>query len=122
MSGLSLTLAGVIAGARPLLFDIDQSVRNGTCNSVGGSCTATSTTATTTTTGGLEPYTYAWSFVSGDSFTITSPTSSSTTFSKNNAVSGSPTFNGIYKCIVTDDNGNTKEDTVTVNLTFIDLT
>lgn len=115
-------MAGVIASIKPLFFDIDQATRIGTCNSVGGNCTATSNIATTTTTGGLEPYTYLWTFVSGDSFTINTATSSSTTFSKTNAVAGNPSFVGTYKCVVTDDNGHTLEDTVVVTLNFIDST
>lgn len=123
MSGLSLTLAGVVASARPLLFDIDQATRSGGCNSMGGTCNATTNNfATTTTTGGLEPYTYVWSFVSGDSFNINNPTSNATKFNKTNAVAGNPSFVGIYKCIVTDDNGQTAEDTVEVTLIFIDST
>jgi len=123
VSGLLLTMAGVVAGARPLLFDIDQGARTGSCNDFApASCMATSSSATTTVSGGLEPYTFLWTFVSGDSFSINTPTASNTTFSKTNTTSGSPSFNGIYKCVVTDDNGQTAEDTVSVTLNFNDLT
>lgn len=105
----------------PLKFNIVQSSVSGDCSQVGGSCTSTSSTATTTVSGGAGGYTYAWTFVSGDSFTIITPTSSSTTFSKTNNVAGSPSFNGIYRCKVTDDNSNERTDTVSVTLTFTDL-
>ena len=110
------------AGTEPLEFDIVQATRVGACSQVGGSCTATSTAATTTTSGGAVPYSYLWTFVSGDSFTITTPTADSTTFSKLNAVAGDPVFVGVYKCTVTDANTITAEDTVEVTLTFVDLT
>lgn len=122
MSSLLSMTAGVVAsGYRPFTFDINQATRSGICNSgeIGGSCTATSNTATTTVSGGKAPFTYLWTFVSGDSFTITSPTSSSTTFSKTNAAPN--VLVGVYKCTITDDNNDSLEDTVIVTLTFNDL-
>ncbi len=109
-------------GGAPLEFDIDQATRGGSCNSMGGSCNAESTLATTTTSGGETPYTYQWSFVSGDSFPINTPTASSTKWNKTNPVAGNPAFVGVYKCVVTDGLTNTAEDTVQVTLTFIDTT
>jgi hypothetical protein len=119
---LALIAAIASAGAQPLAFDIDQATRSGSCNSMGGSCTATSNAATTTTAGGNPPYIYLWEFVSGDSFTITTPTADNTTFSLNNAVAGDPVFMGVYRCTVTDDDTTQLNDTVTVTLNFIDTT
>lgn len=114
----------ILATLRPgavFEFDIDQTSVSGFCSSFGGSCTATSTTASTTTVGGVPTVTYLWTYVSGDSFTINSPTGSSTTFSKTNPVAGEPDFSGVYKCTATDDDSNVLNDTVIVNLSFSDL-
>lgn len=122
MSSLLSVMAGVISTIRPLLFDIVPATRSGDCNiSSPGSCEATSNSATTAVSGGTPPYTYLWTFVSGDSFTITTPTASSTTFSKTNTTTNDPVFDGIYKCTVTDANSNTEEDTVEVSLIYLDF-
>lgn len=121
-----MTILAVMAGLNkphpPVSIDIDQATRVGQCSAMGGTCQATSNLATTTVVGGKAPYTYAWTFVSGDSFTILAPTANQTTFRKTNAVAGDPSFVGIYKCTVTDDNLVTAEDTVEVTLNFIDTT
>ncbi len=75
----------------------------------------TTDTATGTGQGGTPPYTYAWSYVSGDSYTINNPSGAGTTFT----ASGTDEFkSGVYKVVVTDDDSNTAEDTVQVNFTF----
>lgn len=118
MSGIQNMLLGS-ATAEPLAIDIDQANRSGSCNSFGGSCNAVSSTATTTVTGGKAPFTFLWSFVSGDLFGINGLTSPSASFSKTNTV---PAFlSGVYRCTVTDDNSDTASDTVGVNLTYTDL-
>jgi hypothetical protein len=68
---------------------------------------ATLTTASTTVTpsGGTAPYTYAWTFVSGDSFTITSASAATTTFSA--TLNEDEFVSGIYRCTVTDSTGGT---------------
>jgi len=60
----------------------------------------TSTTANVTVTGGSGTYTYLWSYVSGDSFTILAPTASSTAFRANGTTPVS--LVGTYICTVTD--------------------
>jgi len=69
---------------------------------------ADQTTASTTVTvsGGVSPYTYAWTLVSGDTLTVNSPTAATTTFTK----TGLPPFGGVeatYRCTVTDSTGGT---------------
>jgi hypothetical protein len=57
-----------------------------------------------TVVGGTAPYSYLWQYVSGDSFSANTSTSSDTTFTKNiTAVVGtSVTKTGVYRCRVTD--------------------
>lgn len=50
--------------------------------------------------GGNGAYTYSWTYVSGDTFTINSPTSASTTATTSVTVSQIKT--GVYRCTVTD--------------------
>lgn len=106
----------------PVSIDIDQATRVGQCFSMGEDCFASSNIATTTVVDGTPPYTYLWTFVSGDSFIIGTPTADNTAFAKTNDVLGDPSFVGIYKCTVTDDDLVTAEDTVEVTLNFIDTT
>lgn len=75
----------------------------------------TSGVATATPTGGTAPYTYAWSFVGGDPMTVTSPTNASTTFRF--GLGPSDARSATYRCTVTDKNGLTAQDTVSITLT-----
>lgn len=67
--------------------------------SISGGGSVTSAAATATASGGAGGYTYAWTYVSGDSFTINSSTSASTTFTTT-LVSGGYKL-GNYRCTVT---------------------
>lgn len=75
----------------------------------------TSGSAATTLANGTGPYTYLWERVSGSTFTITSPTASSTTFST--SLSNGESKSGVYKVTVTDtDDSKTATNNVTVNM------
>lgn len=65
-----------------------------------GTGSATSNPSTATPAGGVGPFTYAWEHVSGDSFTIDSPSSPGTTWTKTAAPMNY--FSGFYRCKVTD--------------------
>jgi hypothetical protein len=73
----------------------------------GASITTLTTPVTTVSvTGGIGPFTFAWTFSSGGaSIVITSPTTSSTAFSAT-IFSGSD-FTGTAQCLVTDSIGDT---------------
>jgi YD repeat-containing protein len=69
-----------------------------------------------TGSGGSGGYTYAWQWVSGDTQTsVNSPSSSTTEWSRSMTVNGS--FNSLWRCLVTDSNGNTGQNNVSV--TFV---
>ena len=100
------TLAGIASGTISLnslygkSFAPSISISPGnvyTSRSGGGS--ATSNTVTATASGGAGGYTYAWTYVSGNSYTINSSTSASTTFTTT-LVSGAYKT-GVYRCTVT---------------------
>lgn len=65
-----------------------------------GTGVVTTGPTTTTASGGVPGYTYAWEYVSGDTLTVTNPTSATTTFSRL-AAEGTE-FIGVYRCEVTD--------------------
>jgi hypothetical protein len=80
---------------------------------------AVTNSVTITPSGGVSPYTYAWSMVSGDSaINIDSPTSATTSFSALvSALNNDRT--GIFKCRITDHDGTIFDVTgVSVELTF----
>jgi len=70
--------------------------------------TASQTTASTTVTpsGGVSPYTYAWTLLSGDTLTVNSPSAATTTFSKTGMLPGD-SFDATYRCTVTDSTSGT---------------
>jgi hypothetical protein len=68
---------------------------------------ATTASTTVTVTGGVSPYSYAWTLLEGDSITVTSPTSASTTFSTNSLISEGMIYFSTYRCTVTDSTSGT---------------
>lgn len=79
-----------------------------------GTGDAYSSPATITASGGVTPYSYAWSYYSGDSIAITSPSSASSTFYRTLANGNSSST--VVKGTVTDALGATAFIFVTVNL------
>ncbi|CAB4153242.1 Tip attachment protein J [uncultured Caudovirales phage] len=77
------------------------SVSPGSLNKTGIATTQTTASTTATPTGGVSPYTYAWSLVSGDALTVNSPTAATTTFTATGMANGD-TLTAVYKCTVTD--------------------
>lgn len=72
----------------------------------GTSPSLTTASVTALASNGVGPYSYAWAYVSGDSFTINSPSAATTTFSKTGAVVGTA-YSGTYRCTATDSTGGT---------------
>lgn len=103
---------------------INQSTTSGSASTVtsGGAVSVTTTPATTvSTSGGVGPFTYSWSYVSGDTFTVNSPSSASTTFTRlANAPTVPDTFNtrsGVYRCTITDTGDASYQTTQDVTIT-----
>lgn len=65
-----------------------------------GTGTVTSAAASVTITNGVGPYTYSWTYVSGDSFTINTPSGTTTTFTV--FLSAGQQQIGTYRVTVTD--------------------
>lgn len=82
-----------------------------------GAGTATSSSATVSVKGGIGPFTYAWTYVSGDTFTVTSASAATTTFSK--VVIPNGAYIGVYRCTVTPAAGLAK--TVDVSIFLQDI-
>ena len=76
-----------------------------------GKVNITTNTVTATPTGGTGPYTYAWTYVSGDAVTVLSPTAAATAFRSN------ITAGGVYRCTITDSLAATATATVGVSIT-----
>lgn len=82
--------------------------------------TQTTNAVTATPSGGTGPYTYAWTYVSGDTFTVNSPAAASTTFSRSLAVDD--TFAGEYRVTVTDSLAATASAVVAVSIIYLNIT
>lgn len=63
----------------------------------------TTNSVTISTSNGVGPFTYSWSYVSGEVMTVNSSTAATTTFS-NSALAADPATveNAVYRCTVTD--------------------
>lgn len=93
---------------------LDVNMQNATVSgSRSNAGSVTSSAAVAVASGGTSPYTYAWTKVSGDTFTVTSPTAASTTFST--SLTNGQTKSGVYRCTATDAASATAYDDVTVN-------
>lgn len=74
------------------------SCNNGQVNS--SPCTVTTNTVTITAVGGTGSYTYAWSILSGDAYTILSPTSAGTQFRLSDSTPSS--HSATARCVISD--------------------
>jgi hypothetical protein len=109
MTGALVAASSAAAsGLKPLTVTCDPSAVDGVWEaefSVGvtGPCTAVPD-------GGLAPYAFVWSKVSGDTFSIIGATSQVASF----GFSGPSHFSATYRVVTTDALGNTAQDTVSV--------
>lgn len=105
MSGIMTAVAGVIAGSvPPLTVSISPKPSDSVLNQ-------TTFPTTATASGGIAPYSYSWTRVSGSAMTINSPSSATTTFTGDWGAIAS------CQCTVTDSVGQTASDTVLVRIT-----
>lgn len=101
-SGLVVFYRSLASGGTTSGISVAPTAVFGTVNST-SSATVTSGAATVSVAGGVAPYTYAWSLVSGGPMAITAPTAASTTFSTTLLPSNSRS--AVFKCTVTDSAG-----------------
>ena len=94
---------------------LDATRAPATLNKTGVNGNLTSGSCTCTATGGKEPYSYLWTYVSGENATINSPTAAVTNWTHNGT---NEAVNGRFKCTVTDDNSNTAV-TPTVRVSWV---
>lgn len=110
MTGIMLSLLGSSSGSvGPVTASASPAYVN---NTRVGSGLITSDPVTVTAAGGVGPYTYAWSRVAGDTYTVNAPSSATTTFTT--TVSAGTAKSASYRCIVTDSLGNNAFVDVTV--------
>jgi len=81
-------------GAETLTFSASASPISATGSGLSG--VVQTNIVTVTPAGGTGPYTYSWTYVSGDTVTVLSPTSAATRFSSATGAEA------VYKCTVTD--------------------
>lgn len=122
MTGVLCAIAGAGAGGSPALSASASPTTVSGFDTVVApdSSTATTDPTTVTPTGGVAPYTYSWAFVSGNTATINSPTSATTTFTRSVFLdtAGQSVFRtGVYRCTVTDSASQTATADVTVETT-----
>lgn len=124
MTTLQMAAAAIFSGggiSALLSLNVSPSSVSGVGFGMGGSGNVVSDSATATPSNGQSPFTFLWTFVSGDTMSINTATNATTTFNKTAAFDDT-VYNAVFKCTVTDDNSDTAEDTVAVQLTFTDTT
>ena len=108
--------AAVAASAGALTASVSPVYAYATSATAG---TLITNSVTVTPSGGTGPYTYAWAKFSGDTFTISAPTSATTTFS---VTLGSGGFaDATYRCTVTDSLAATYSVDVSVTAQVTDM-
>ena len=116
MSGIQMALLGV-AGGPPLSVTADDAVGFAEGPSNSGFVTTENST-NTTAAGGVAPYTYAWSRVSGTSPTINSATAQNPSWSET-VFDGAESVS-VWRVTVTDSVSSTAYVDINVYLTWVD--
>lgn len=89
--GAKQDTADVVAETAPFYATISPFAASGI-----GKVNITTNAVTLIPNGGVGPYTYSWAYVSGDAFTVLSPTAATTEFRNLS------TANGVYRGTITD--------------------
>lgn len=115
-AGVAASVASGDLGAGTMSLSVSPFNAGGTRSGTGAK---TTNTVTVTVTGGTGPFTYAWSYVSGDTFTITAASAATTAFTGTITALGQDKT-AIYKCTVTDTGtGDVQTINVGVNISEI---
>jgi hypothetical protein len=102
-----------------LAVSLSTSSLSGTQAGTGVQTCVTSGTVTVNVDGAAAPYSFNWSMVSGDGGIVPTTGGQTTAFQKTTYVPPTGTYNGAWKCTVTDNNGLSKTTSnVNIALTF----
>jgi hypothetical protein len=104
------TLRTVATFAQPLTLGAVDVYQGASQSILSGSSTATPV-------GGLGPYTYAWSYLSGTAMTVTGASAATATFTSPALDPGQSVF-AHYRCTCTDSSGQTATKDITVVFEF----
>lgn len=111
----------VYSGLHSLALNLSTVTGSASTDTAGAFVQATTAAAVVSVTGGIGPFTYSWSYVSGSSATVVSSTSASTTFRRNGAapsvIDTTNSYSGVYRCTVTDTGAGGATATIDVTVT-----
>lgn len=113
---MSLGMAKAFASVTPV-SNYQVSISPKPVGTIGKPGSLTSVLVSCNVQNGVEPITYLWEKVSGDSISISSTSSKSVKFSASG--SQGQVFSAVYKCTATDSDGVPSVDSDTVNVSFI---
>jgi len=111
----SIAGATTTPGSSPLFVSVNPTSANGTSTG-GGDCT--SNFLTVSVSGGIGPYTYAWTKVSGDTMSTSDHDGPVTSFTATLTINQSKY--AVYRCTVTDSVGNV--NSVDASILLFDIT
>jgi hypothetical protein len=98
---IKIMAAGVLRTVYDITFSVNPSIASLSGSRLGAGVVNTSSSTTANVTGGVGPFTYAWTRQSGSvAITATAPSSATTSFTATVAVADS--FTAVFICTVTD--------------------
>ena len=121
-SGVQPAIAGWIgtagSGAQQFFAALSLAIAPSPAKAFRGSVGPVTANATATESGGVGPFTYAWSQVSGDAMTLAGAASATASFTAN-VSAANPEHDAVFQCVVTDtDTGATATAQVDVTLFY----
>jgi len=100
-------------------LSIALSAATSTESAAPGTATLSSDTITVTPTGGIEPITYAWTKISGDTFTLVNGSTAASQIFRTTDPGDEATYSAVYRVTATDWLGSTDAADITVTQTWL---